>query len=468
MGLPKGFVEGLERIVGHDNVITDEVELLVYEADGSLAMTARPDVVVFPGSTEEASKVLRLAWDYRVPIVGRGSGTSLSGGAQAVNGGVIVSLSRMRRILDIDIDNEVVTVEAGVVNGWIDEALRKYGYQYAIDLGYFYPADPGSQRTATIGGNIGHNAGGVKCFKYGVTVNQVRGLEVVLPNGEVRFFGGKTVENPGYDLVGITVGSEGTFGIVTKAILRIAPSYEASRTILAAFDSLEKVGNAVFRIIGSGIRPVALELMDNLAIKAVESGPFAGGLPQDAEAILLVQVEGSPPGAETEAGKVVEILKEAGAYMVKQASSPAEANRWWNARKNAFGAMGYVGPNYLTEDITIPRRRLAEALTTIRNMGMRYGLRVAFVFHAGDGNLHPLILYDERKTDEKRRALEMGDEIFKVCVEMGGTITGEHGVGYYKKKFMPLIYNELELNVMKNVKSVFDPLGIMNPGKIFP
>ncbi|WP_069807590.1 FAD-binding oxidoreductase [Vulcanisaeta thermophila] len=468
MGISKRIVDEIVKIVGPDGVITDEVELSVYEADGSLVYTARPDVVVFPRSTEEVARVVRLAWENRIPIVARGSGTSLSGGALPLEGGIVISLARMNRVLELDLENETATVEAGVINQWVTDALMGLSYQYPIDLGYYFPADPGSQRVSTIGGNIAHNAGGVKCFKYGVTVNNVRGLRVVLPNGEVKFFGGKVVESPGYDLVGIVTGSEGTMAIVTEALLRIVSNYESVKTILAAFNSIEDAGAAVSRIINLGIRPVALEFMDKLAINAVESGPWAGGLPRDAEAILLIDVEGSEAGASAEANKVVEALKASGAYMVRMAKDRAEANRWWGARKQAFGSMGFVGPNYITGDGTIPRKKLPEALRRIREIGAKYGFRIANVFHAGDGNLHPLILYDERRPGEKERALQAEEEILRMCVEIGGTITGEHGVGYLKRSLITLIYTDYELNIMRRIKGVFDPLGIMNPGKIFP
>jgi glycolate oxidase len=468
MGLSKAIIEKLISIVGESNIITDDVELLVYEADGSFVYTAKPDVVVFPRSTEEVARVVRVAWENRVPIVGRGSGTSLSGGALPIEGGIVISLARMNRVLELDLENETATVEAGVINLWVSDALAKLNYQYPIDLGYYFPADPGSQRVSTIGGNISHNAGGVKCFKYGVTVNNVRGLKVVLPNGEVRSFGGKVVESPGYDVISIISGSEGTMAIVTEATLRIVSNYESVKTILAAFNSVEDAGLAVSRIISAGIRPVALEFMDRIAVNAIEAGPWGGGLPTDAEAILLIDVEGSEPGANSEANRIIEILKSSGAYMIKLARDRAEANRWWGARKQAFGAMGFVGPNYITGDGTIPRKKLPEALRRIREVGNKYGFRIANVFHAGDGNLHPLILYDERKPGERERALQAEDEILRMCVEIGGTITGEHGVGYYKKHLIGLLYTDYELNVMKKVKSVFDPLGIMNPGKIFP
>ncbi|MGC9179223.1 MAG: FAD-binding protein [Vulcanisaeta sp.] len=340
MGITEGIINELKRIVGESNIITDEVELTVYEADGSFVYTAKPDVVVFPRSAEEVAKVVRVAWENRIPIVGRGSGTSLSGGALPIEGGIVVSLARMNRVLELDIENETATVEAGVINLWVSDALAKLNYQYPIDLGYYFPADPGSQRVATIGGNISHNAGGVKCFKYGVTVNNVRGLKVVLPNGEIRFFGGKVIENPGYDIVGIISGSEGTMAIVTEAVLRIVSNYESVKTILAAFNSIEDAGTAVSRIISTGIRPVALEFMDKIAVNAIEAGPWGGGLPTDAEAILLIDVEGSEPGTSAEANRIIEILKSSGAYMVKLARDRAEANKWWGAILTGFFVVG--------------------------------------------------------------------------------------------------------------------------------
>ncbi|MEM4493333.1 MAG: FAD-linked oxidase C-terminal domain-containing protein [Pyrobaculum sp.] len=462
------FAKKAREILGEEGVLQEEVDLLVYEQDGTLALRGRADVVVFPRTTEEMAKVVELAYNYDIPIIGRGSGTSLSGGAVPVKGGVIVSTARMNKILEIDLDNEVAVVQAGVVNDWINSYLARVGYQYAIDLGYQYMADPGSQRVSTIGGNIAHNSGGVKCFKYGVTVNQLRGLTVVLPTGEVRRIGGKEFEQAGYDLIGLLTGSEGTLALVAEAVVRIVPMYESSVTILAKFADLSTAGRAVSAVIASGAMPVAMELMDKLAVEAVESGPYAAGLPRDAEAILLIQVEGSPPGAKEEAAKVAEILRRNGAVGVEVVEDPPKAAKIWAARKQAFGAMGFVGPNYVVEDGTIPRKKLAEALMLARAAGAKRGLRVANVFHAGDGNLHPLILYDERKPGEREKAIETGEEILEACVELGGTITGEHGVGYMKKKLLPKMYRREEIELMKAIKAVFDPKGLMNPGKIFP
>ncbi|ABP50085.1 FAD-binding oxidoreductase [Pyrobaculum arsenaticum] len=462
------FAKKAREILGEEGVLQEEVDLLVYEQDGTLALRGRADVVVFPRTTEEMAKVVELAYNYDIPIIGRGSGTSLSGGAVPVKGGVIVSTARMNKVLEIDLDNEVAVVQAGVVNDWINSYLARMGYQYAIDLGFQYMADPASQRISTIGGNIAHNSGGVKCFKYGVTVNQIRGLTVVLPTGEVRKIGGKEFEQAGYDLIGLLAGSEGTLALVAEAVLKIVPTYETSATILAKFDDLSVAGRAVSAVIASGAMPVAMELMDKLAVEAVESGPYAGGLPRDAEAILLIQVEGSPPGAKEEAAKVAEILRRNGAVGVEVVEDPARAAKLWAARKQAFGAMGFVGPNYVVEDGTIPRKKLAEALMIARAAGAKRGLRVANVFHAGDGNLHPLILYDERKPGEREKAIEAGEEILEACVELGGTITGEHGVGYMKKKLLHKMYKREEIELMKAIKAIFDPKGLMNPGKIFP
>ncbi|MEL9991455.1 MAG: FAD-linked oxidase C-terminal domain-containing protein [Thermoproteus sp.] len=462
------LAERLVDILGEKGVLRGGVDVLVYEQDGTLALRGRADLVAFPTNTEEMAKVVEAAYEYGVPIVGRGSGTSLSGGAMPAAGGLIISTARMNKILEIDLDNEVAVVQAGVINDWVNSYLSRMGYQYPIDLGFGYMADPGSQRVSTIGGNIAHNSGGVKCFKYGVTVNQVRGLVVVLPGGEVRRIGGKEFEQVGYDLLGLITGSEGTLALVAEATIRITPLYESNLTILATFNDLPAAGRAVSAVIASGAMPVAMELMDKLAVEAVESGPYAAGLPRDAEAILLIQVEGSPQGAKEEAAKVADVLKRAGAASVETIEDPARAAKVWAARKQAFGAMGFVGPNYVVEDGTIPRKKLAEALMIARNAGAKRGLRVANVFHAGDGNLHPLILYDERKPGEREKAIEAGEEILEACVELGGTITGEHGVGYMKKKLLPKMYSEVEIGIMKSIKSAFDPRGLMNPGKIFP
>ncbi|AFA39885.1 FAD/FMN-containing dehydrogenase [Pyrobaculum oguniense TE7] len=463
-----GFAKKAREFLGEEGVLQEEVDLLVYEQDGTLALRGKADVVVFPRTVQEMAKVVELAYNYGIPIIGRGSGTSLSGGGVPVTGGVIVSTARMNKILEIDLENEVAVVQAGVINDWINAYLARMGYQYAIDLGFQYMADPGSQRVSTIGGNIAHNSGGVKCFKYGVTVNQLRGLTIVLPTGEVRRIGGKEFEQAGYDLIGLITGSEGTLALVAEAIVRIVPTYESSVTILAKFADLPTAGRAVSAVIASGAMPVAMELMDKLAVEAVESGPYAAGLPKDAEAVLLIQVEGSLPGAKEEASKVAEVLRRSGASGVEIVEDPARAAKIWAARKQAFGAMGFVGPNYVVEDGTIPRKKLAEALMLARAAGAKRGLRVANVFHAGDGNLHPLILYDERKPGEREKAIEAGEEILEACVELGGTITGEHGVGYMKKKLLPKMYRREEIELMKAIKAVFDPKGLMNPGKIFP
>ncbi|AET34015.1 glycolate oxidase subunit glcD [Pyrobaculum ferrireducens] len=462
------FIKKARELLGERGVLHEEADLIVYEQDGTLAIRGRAYAVVFPRTVEEMSKVVELAYIYGIPIVGRGSGTSLSGGANPVKGGVIISTAWMNKILEIDLANEVAVVQAGVINDWINSYLTRMGYQYPIDLGYQYMADPGSQRVSTIGGNIAHNSGGVKCFKYGVTVNQLRGLTIVLPNGEVRRIGGKEFEQPGYDLIGLLTGSEGTLAFIAEAVVRIIPTYETTVTIIAKFDDLSAAGRAVSAVIASGAVPVAMELMDKLAVEAIESGPYAAGLPKDAEAILLIQVEGSPPGAAEESAKVAEVLKKSGAVGVEVVVDPAIAARIWAARKQAFGAMGYVGPNYVVEDGTIPRKKLAEALMIARAAGAKRGLRVANVFHAGDGNLHPLILYDERKPGEREKAIEAGEEILEACVELGGTITGEHGVGYMKRKLLPKMYTKEEIELMKAIKTAFDPKWLMNPGKIFP
>lgn len=462
------LVKKLEEAVGKNGVLTSPAELLVYEVDGSLAVKGRPDVVVLPRTTEELARVVEIAYEMGVPIVARGSGTSLSGGAVSIKGGIVVSTARMNKILEIDLANEVAVVQAGVVNDWINSALSRLGYQYPIDLAYQYVADPGSQKVSTIGGNVAHNSGGIKCFKYGVTVNQLRGLTVVIPPGEIRKLGGKEFDTPGYDIIGLVSGSEGTLAIVAEAVVRITPLYEATATILATFGDLKDAAKAVAAVIASGAMPVAMELMDKTAVEAVESGPYAAGLPRDAEAVLLVQVEGSPPGAAAEADKVAAVLKKAGATSVEVILDAEKAARVWAARRQAFGAMGYVGPNYVVEDGTIPRRKLAEALEIARTAAARRGLRVANVFHAGDGNLHPLILYDERKPGEREKAIEAGEEILQACVELGGTITGEHGVGYMKKKLLAKMYGDAELGLMRHIKTLFDPKWLLNPEKIFP
>lgn len=455
----KNFADELFQILGSDGVISSSEELIAYECDGLKGYRVKPIFVVIPRSTKEVSDVIRLCNRENVPFVPRGAGTGLSGGALPVENGVLISLSRMNRILEIDIPNQRVVAEPGVVNLLVSNEVSGSGYYYA--------PDPSSQLVCTIGGNVAENSGGVHCLKYGVTTNHVLGLEVVLPDGEIVEFGGKTLDNPGYDLVGLFVGSEGLLGIVTKVTLRILKKPESIKTVLGAFEQIEDAGAAVSRIISRGIIPAGLEIMDNLSIRAVEEAVHPG-YPPEAGAIILVELDG--PNAEVEAQMpiVIEVLEENRAKEVRIAKDAEERALFWKGRKSAFAAMGRISPDYYVQDGVIPRTKLAGVLSEIEKLSVRYGLRVANVFHAGDGNLHPLILYDASKTGELENAEELSGEILKVCVDAGGSITGEHGVGYDKKRFMPLMFSEQDLDTMYLVRCAFDPKGLCNPGKLFP
>lgn len=453
------IVRELEKIVGPNGVICEEDELRVYDTDGLTIFKAMPDVVVLPNSAEQVAEVVKVCHREKVPFVARGSGTGLSGGALPLEGGVLIGLNRMNRILEIDYENKRAVVEPGVINVWLTNAIAARGYYYA--------PDPASQIACSIGGNVAENSGGVRTPKYGVTTNHILGLEVVLPDGEAVELGGKTLDTPGYDLVGVFVGSEGTFGIATKVIARIMKKPEAVKTLMAVFENLEDASNAVSGIVAAGIVPVSIEMMDNNAIQAVEKGVGAG-YPLDAGSVLVVEVDG--PRAEVEAlvQPITEVCKKNHVREVRLAKDDAERLLLWKGRKAAFAAMGQISPDYYVQDAVIPRTKLPQIMAYISELSKKYGLRVANVFHAGDGNLHPLILYDSRNEGELHKAEEMGSEIMKACIGMGGSITGEHGVGREKREYMPLMYTEDDLEAMKNVKRVFNPDGVLNPGKIFP
>jgi glycolate oxidase len=449
----------LARIAGADGVVTDPGELQVYEADGLTVFKATPEIVVLPRSPEQVAGVVKVCHRERVPFVARGAGTGLSGGALPVEGGILIGLNRMNRILDIDYENQRAVVEPGMVNVWLTNALAPRGY--------YYSPDPASQTACSIGGNVGENSGGPRTPKYGVTTNHVLGLEVVLPTGETVRLGGKTLDPPGYDLTGVFVGSEGTFGIVTKVIVRIMRKPEAVKTLMGVFESIEDASNTVSGIVARGIIPVAIEMMDNNSIQAVEKG-VAAGYPTDAVAVLLVEVDGPKDEVEALVDPIVEVCKENRVREVRIARDENERLLLWKGRKAAFAAMGQISPEYYVQDSVIPRTKLPAIMSFIGELSRRFGLQVANVFHAGDGNLHPLILYDSRNEGELQKAEEMGAEIMKACIEMGGSLTGEHGIGLEKREFMPLMYSRDDLEAMRKVKNVFNPDGLLNPGKIFP
>ena len=452
------LVEELSKIVGKENVLYSETDLLLYGYDASL-FKAKPDCIVLPGSTEEVSQIVKFARRESVPVVARGSGTNLSGGTIPAKGGIVLHFSRMNRILEIDIKNQRAVVEPGLFTLTLKNQLARYGY--------VYQPDPASERVSTFGGNFGENSGGPHCLKYGVTTNHILGAEVVLPDGEVIWVGGKALDHPGYDLVGLLVGSEGTLGIATKLVLRIVPKPEAVKTMLAIYNSLEDAGRTVSAIIGEGIVPATLEMLDKLTIKAVEESIHAG-FPLDAEAVLLIEIDGLKDGMERLAERIVEICKENHAREVKAARTEEERAQLWAGRKGAFGAVARLRPNYLVCDGTVPRTKLPEVLTRVMEVGKKYNLPIANVFHAGDGNLHPLILFDERNEEELRKVHLAGSEILKICAEAGGTISGEHGIGTEKKKEMFFVFTPKDISAMRKVKKAFDPEDIFNPGKVLP
>ena len=452
------MIEELTKIVGKENILSSETDLLLYGYDASL-FKGKPDCIVLPGSTEDVSKIVKFAHASGIPIIGRGSGTNLSGGTVPTRGGIVLHFSRMNKILEIDIENERVVVEPGIFTLVLKNQLARYGF--------VYQPDPASEKVSTLGGNFGENSGGPHCLKYGVTTNHILGAEVVLSDGEVIQVGGKTLDNPGFDLTGILVGSEGTLGIATKLVLRIMPKPEAVKTMLAIYNTLEDAGRTVSAIIADGIVPATLEMLDRLTIKAVEESIHAG-FPLDAEAVLLIELDGVKDGMERLAERIMEICKKNNVREVKAAKTEAERTQLWAGRKGAFGAIARLRPNYLVCDGTVPRTKLPEVLTKVMEVGKKYNLVIANVFHAGDGNLHPLILFDERNEEELRKVHLAGSEILKICADAGGTISGEHGIGTEKMKEMFFVFSPQDIAAMKKVKTAFDPNNIYNPGKVLP
>ena len=448
----------LAQIVGRENVLVSEMDLMLYGYDASL-YRGRPDCIVLPGSTEEVSKIVGFAHKEGIPIIARGSGTNLSGGTIPSRGGIVLHFSRMNRILEIDTENQRAVVEPGIFTLAFKTELARYGY--------VYQPDPASEKVSTFGGNVGENSGGPHCLKYGVTTNHILGAEVVLSDGEVIQIGGKALDNPGYDLTGVFVGSEGTLGIATKIILRIMPKPEAVKTMLAIYNTLEDAGTTVSAIIADGIIPATLEMIDKLTIKAVEES-IQAGYPLDAEAVLLIELDGIKDGMERVAERVMEICKKNNVREVKAAANEQERTQLWAGRKGAFGAVARLRPNYLVCDGTVPRTKLPEVLAKVMEVGKNYNLPIANVFHAGDGNLHPLILFDERDEEELSKVHAAGSEILKLCADAGGTISGEHGIGAEKMKEMFFVFTDRDMAAMRKVKMAFDPEDICNPGKVIP
>ena len=441
------FVEKLRDIVGKQGLLSDADELLVYECDGYIVEKKTPDVVVFPTSTEQVSRIAKLCHEHKVPFLARGAGTSLSGGCLPIGGGVMIALTRMNHILKVNLRDRYAVVEAGVVNLKLTQHLQGTGFHYA--------PDPSSQGACTIGGNIAANAGGPHTLKYGVTVNHVLGMTVVLPDGSIVELGGEVEEMPGYDLRGLFIGSEGTFGIVTEATVRLTRDPAAFRTMRVIFDTIDNATQTISKIIGEGIIPAALEMMDQGIIEAVESA-FHFGFPLDAEAIVIIECDGLEVAVDDEAQRVIAICEEMGAREVLMANSDEERQALWKCRKQAFGALGRLGSCFCTQDGMVPRTRLPEILHYVIECGKRHGIRIVNVFHAGDGNIHPILLFDEREPEQIRTVLQASDEILAKCVELGGSVTGEHGIGVEKLSFLPRIFTPDDLAVMADIRNVFN------------
>jgi glycolate dehydrogenase FAD-linked subunit len=460
VALPAGFVDELEDALGAGFVITEPEQLATYDCDGLTGWRARPACVVLPGSTEEVQAVLRLCARDDVPFVARGAGTGLSGGALPVADGVVVSLSRMNRILEIDLESERVVVEPGVANLDVTRAV-------AAD-GYFYAPDPSSQQVCTIGGNLAENSGGAHCLKHGFTVNHVTGAKIVLADGELLELGGKSLDgDDGPDLLGVIVGSEGTLGVAVEVTLRIVRAPEVVVTQLAAFATVDAAGDAVSRVVAAGILPSAMEIMDSVTLEAAEAA-YAPGYPDGAGAVLLVELDGVAAQVAPDTEEVDALCRAAGAFEIRTAHDPDERARLWLGRKGAFAAMGRVSPDYYVQDGVVPRTRLPAVLRRIDALSAEHGLRVGNVFHAGDGNLHPLVLYDGAVDGEVERAKALADAILAACVEAGGSLTGEHGVGVDKACAMPSMFSERDLEAFARLRRAFDPAGLANPGKVLP
>jgi glycolate oxidase subunit GlcD len=458
--MDRDLLRALRAALGEDGVISDPGSLLVYESDGLAAYRFRPGAVLLPRDTAETAEAVRLLSAAGMPFVARGAGTGLSGGALALDGAVIVSAARLTRILDLDAPNRRARVQAGVVSVQLSAAAARYGLYYA--------PDPSSQTVCTIGGNVAENAGGPHCLKYGVTTNHVIGLTVVLSDGSVTRLGGGAGENIGLDLVGLFVGSEGTFGIATEIDVRLEPVPQAVETILALFDDVDQASRTVSEIIGAGLLPAALEMVDREAISAVEASAYAAGLPTDVAEALVIEFDGPAAAVRTDAERAQAICRSSGARSVQRAADEADRQRLWHARKKAFGAMGRLAPDVLVQDAVVPRSRLPEVLRDVYAIAARYGLRLSNSFHAGDGNLHPTIVYDRRDADLVHRVEQASKEMMTACVAAGGTITGEHGVGFDKRAYMSMVFSPAEMQVFAAIRHAFDPLGLANPGKVLP
>jgi glycolate oxidase len=452
------IIRELQQLLGRESVLSTSEDLMMYEYDGSIEV-ARPEVVVFPRTTQEVVSIVLLANRHQVPLTGRGAGTGLSGGALARQGGILLVFSRMNKILELDLENQRAVVQPGVVNLDITRAVEHAGL-------YFAP-DPSSQKSCTIGGNVAENAGGPHTLLYGVTSNHVTGLELVLPAGEILRVGGKTIDSPGYDLTGLLVGSEGTLAIVTEVTVKLTRLPEAVKTLLAVYETVDDATETVAEITARAITPAACEFLDGWTLRVVEAWVHAG-FPLDSAAVLLIEVDGLREAIEAQAAEILDVCKIHHAREVRVARDAQERELLWKGRKNAFGAVGRVSPSYYVQDGVIPRTKLPMTLRQIDVIGKKYGFEIGNIFHAGDGNLHPIILFDPRDPDQFRRAVAAAGEIMAHCIAVGGSITGEHGVGLEKSELMPLMFTEADLEAMRRVRRAFNPSGLLNPGKIFP
>jgi glycolate oxidase len=456
----RSLAKEFEAVLGKKGVVQRREELLVYECDGLTSYRQRPAVVVLPRTTEQVAAVVKICDRHNVAFIARGAGTGLSGGALPVENCVLIVTALMKQILEVDLENQRVVVQPGVINNWVTQAVS--------GAGFYYAPDPSSQIICSIGGNVAENSGGVHCLKYGVTTNHVLGLKIVLPDGSIADVGGEIPEMPGYDLTGIFVGSEGTLGIATEITLRILKAPEAIHVLLADFASVEAAGQAVSDIISAGIIPSGMEMMDNFSINAVEDVVATNCYPRDAEALLLIEVDGLEVEVAANSQRIEAICRHNGARSITTAIDPQDRLTLWKGRKAAFAAMGKISPDYYVQDGVIPRTQLQHVLREIEDLSQKHGYRVANVFHAGDGNLHPLILFNNSIPGQLEAVEALGGDILKLCVAVGGSISGEHGIGADKRCYMPEMFSEADLETMQWVRQVFNPRGLANPEKIFP
>lgn len=453
------LIDRLRAVLGDDGVLAARSDLVVYECDGYVIEKNSPDVAVFPRTTADVAAIVKICNEFNVPFLPRGAGTSLAGGCLPVGGGVMIVLTRMKAIEEINLRDRYAIVQPGVVNVWLTNALKGTGFHYA--------PDPSSQGACTIGGNVATNSGGPHTLKYGVTVNHVLGVEAVTADGRIVRFGGPAEDNPGLDLVGAVVGSEGTLAVVTKIWVRLTRDPQGKRTMLAVFDSIEAATQAISDIIGAGIVPAALELMDQGILEAVEAA-FKFGFPLDAQAVLLIEVDGLEAGLDEQRDRIIALCSGVGAREVRLAQDEQERLKLWKCRKQAFGAIGRLSPSYCTHDGVVPRTKLPHILKKILEIGTKYGVRVVNIFHAGDGNIHPIILFDERDPTQIHKVLEAGHEILDECLNCGGSVTGEHGIGVEKIAFMNKMFTPDDLEAMDDLRKAFNPRGYLSPGKMLP